>query len=335
MRILVADDSPVIRKAVSVMLTEAGYDVVTAEDGIQTIQSFYQDRPDLVVLDIQMPRMTGYMACRLLKEDWTTAHIPILILTAHDSAEDRYWAEKSGADGYLTKETLSDQLVAAIKSASVSRALSELSGTVPESQELDQIDVLARVTEMLDRKLFESTIANDLMTLTARSFDLDASAEEILFILRRFLAYDVGAISIVDEPTVMVRADKPVTAAALKLFTERALTDLSERQSGRLDERSVRIRVFGAGEGDDGLDVPEGWPSIFSSPLRFRQEVVGMLTLASATPNAFTPQMARTLRTVESPVATVVDSAIHQRRRMQEEARQSLSSLYSFDDLDS
>ncbi len=106
MKILVADDSPVIRTAVSVILNEAGFEVVTAEDGIDTIQKFYAERPDLLVLDIQMPKMTGYMAARLLKEDWSVAHVPILILTAHDSAEDRYWADKSGADGYLTKETL-------------------------------------------------------------------------------------------------------------------------------------------------------------------------------------------------------------------------------------
>ncbi len=111
MRILVADDSPVIRTAVSVILEDAGYEVVTAADGIETIQKFYEEQPDLVVLDIQMPNMTGYMACRLLKEDWSVAHIPILILTAHDSAEDRYWADKSGADGYLTKEALGDALL--------------------------------------------------------------------------------------------------------------------------------------------------------------------------------------------------------------------------------
>ena len=59
MKILIADDSPVIRTAVTVILDDAGYEVVTAEDGIETIQKFYSERPDLLVLDIQMPNMTG------------------------------------------------------------------------------------------------------------------------------------------------------------------------------------------------------------------------------------------------------------------------------------
>ena len=126
MRILVADDSPVIRAAVSSLLREAGYEVALAEDGIEAIQEFYSQPPDLVLLDIKMPRMSGYVACRLIKEDWSVAHIPILILTALDSAEDRYWSEKSGADGYLTKESLGEELLSAIRTARATRALSEL-----------------------------------------------------------------------------------------------------------------------------------------------------------------------------------------------------------------
>lgn len=332
MKILVADDSPVIRAALTSILEEQGYEVESAEDGIETIQKFYSERPDLVVLDLQMPRMTGYMACRLLKDDWSSAHIPVLILTAHDSTEDRYWADKSGADGYLTKEELGDDLLSAIKSALVSRALSELGGTETPSHDLEETDVLSRLTEMLDRKLFESTIANDIMTLSARSYDLEGTANEILFIIRRFVGYDIAAVSVVNEPTVMVRADRPIAESAIDSFVDQATTDLKERAGSSINPGDLRVVVSESDRQMEAVEVDGAWPSVFSTTLRLRNQIVGTLTLASVHGQAYGPQVARTLRTIESSVATVVDSALQHRRRMQDEARQSLSSLYSFEE---
>ena len=76
MKVLIADDSPVIRHAVSALLNGAGIEAITAEDGIEAIRKFYSELPDLVLMDIQMPRMTGYVACRLLKEDWAGLELP-------------------------------------------------------------------------------------------------------------------------------------------------------------------------------------------------------------------------------------------------------------------
>lgn len=329
MKILVADDSPVIRTAVSVILQDAGFEVVMASDGIETIQKFYEDRPDLVVLDIQMPKMTGYMACRLLKEDWSVAHIPILILTAHDSAEDRYWADKSGADGYLTKEFLGEELLSAIKSASVSRALSEIGGVVAaESEALDQVDVLARVTQMLDRKLFETTIVNDIVTMATRAMDLRAALTETMFILRRFVAYDAAAVCLADQRVVAVRLDRTVDKSDLEAFTEAAGVEMIQRAArtyGFSDMTPWRCDTLNL---DESAGLADGWRSIFSIDLRVRGEVVGTLTLGAARPEAFSPQVARTLRTVEQAIATVINSVIHYQSAIEEEARRSLSSLY-------
>lgn len=329
MKILVADDSPVIRTAVSVILDDAGYDVVTAEDGIETIQKFYSERPDLLVLDIQMPNMTGYMAARLLKEDWSVAHVPILILTAHDSAEDRYWAEKSGADGYLTKETLGEDLLPAIKSASVSKALSELSGSEePDRLDLGQVDVLARVTAMLDRKLFETTIVNDIVTMATRAMDLRSTLTELMVILRRFVTFDAVAISLATEKITAVRLDRAVAELDLDAFVQQASMELVQRASVEYGFGDLAIWRCDTLELDDSAALDRGWASVFAIELRIRGDLLGTLTVASARPNAFSPQTARTLRTVEYPLATVIDSAIHYQRSIENEAKRSLSSLY-------
>jgi DNA-binding response OmpR family regulator len=326
-KILVADDSPVIRAAVGSLLKEAGYEVITAEDGIEAIQQFYSQVPDLVLLDIKMPRMSGYVACRLIKEDWSVAHIPILILTALDSAEDRYWSEKSGADGYLTKESLGDELLTAIRSARASRALSELSTGEVEEQQLDQVDVLARVTELLDRKLFDATIVNDIVTMATRAADLPVTLQESLQILRRFVDYDLAGIALSAERRLATRSDSQLSRGEFDHFRTLAAGHLEQLASLSVSPDELGVWRFGEEEFVDG-DTGDGWPSFFAMALRSRGQVLGILAVASRKPGVFTPQVARTLRMVEFPLAAVIDSAYHHQKLLEQEARLSLSSLY-------
>ncbi len=331
MKILVADDSPVVRSAVSSLLTDAGYSVVTAENGIEAIQKFYGDPPDLVLMDISMPKMNGYVACRLIKEDWSVTHIPVLILTAHDSAEDRYWSEKSGADGYLTKEALGEELLAAIRSARASRALSELNRSEQSVQSLDQVDVLARVAELLDRKLFEMTIVNDIVTMSSRATDLRSSIGRSLEIIRRFVEYDVGGIAIVNEKVLAARCDRPLSRTDLEHF--RSLVGGHLEQVGSTTVRPDELTIWRTDNQDLAAEEEslEGWPSFFAMALRARGEVLGSLAMAARRPGLFTPQVARTLRLLEYPLATVLDSAYYHQKLLEQEARLSLSSLYDED----
>jgi CheY-like chemotaxis protein len=68
--VVIADDSPTLRRIVTSVLTREGFDVVTAEDGVEAVQAVFRTMPDAVVLDVQMPRVSGYVAARLLKDDW-------------------------------------------------------------------------------------------------------------------------------------------------------------------------------------------------------------------------------------------------------------------------
>lgn len=327
MKILVADDSPVIRAAVSSLLVDAGYEVVTAEDGIEAIQKFYSEPPDLVLLDIKMPKMNGYVACRLIKEDWSVAHIPILILTALDSAEDRYWSEKSGADSYLTKESLGDELLAAIHAARSSRALSELNRSEQAPQQLEEVDVMARVAELLDRKLFDATIVNDIVTMATRAMDLPATVQESLQILRRFVDYDVAGIALAAERRLAVRVDRPVARADFEHFRSLAAGHLEQLASLSVSPEELTVWRFDSEEFAPA-ETATGWPSFFAMGLRSRGQALGILAVASRRSGVFTPQVARTLRMVEFPIAAVVDSAYHHQKLLEQEARLSLSSLY-------
>src|SRR5579875_697118 len=148
--VVIADDSPTLRRIVTSVLTRDGFDVVPAEDGVTAVQQVFRTMPDAVVLDVQMPRISGYVAARLLKDDWQTADIPVILLTSLDAASDRYWGAQAGAERYLTKDFEAPQLVAAVREV---LALADRDGPAlrPEPVELTDDDVLSRVCDLLDR----------------------------------------------------------------------------------------------------------------------------------------------------------------------------------------
>src|SRR6266581_4750584 len=102
-KILVADDSPNIREILKLSLETDGYTVVLAEDGDQALAMVEQEKPDLVIMDIMMPRVNGFQVCRRLKGDRATHDLPVIMLTAKSGDQDVFWGKDCGADEYMTK----------------------------------------------------------------------------------------------------------------------------------------------------------------------------------------------------------------------------------------
>ena len=102
-RILVVDDEIYIVHILDFSLGMEGYEVVTALDGEQALEKAKADRPDLIVLDIMMPKLDGYETCKLLKADEATKHIPVILLSAKGRNVDQKIGFEVGADDYITK----------------------------------------------------------------------------------------------------------------------------------------------------------------------------------------------------------------------------------------
>ncbi|MGF1576138.1 MAG: response regulator transcription factor [Cyanophyceae cyanobacterium] len=113
--ILVVEDNRTYQEMISELLKENGMDVVTASDGIEAMEKVKTVIPDLVVLDVVMPRMNGYEVCRELKGDPRTQSVLIVMCSTKDQEFDRHWANKQGADAYVTKPFRPQELVATIK----------------------------------------------------------------------------------------------------------------------------------------------------------------------------------------------------------------------------
>jgi DNA-binding response OmpR family regulator len=102
-KILVVDDSPSTVDIAKMLLKRRNYEVVTAEDGEQGLKKAREENPDLIILDIGLPKMEGHEVCRLLKSDEKYKKIPIIIFTVKESLEYKKICKEAGADFYLTK----------------------------------------------------------------------------------------------------------------------------------------------------------------------------------------------------------------------------------------
>ncbi len=110
-KVLVVDDEVYILHILDFSLGAEGYEVITAADGEQAIEKALNDKPDLIVMDIMMPKLDGYETCRRLKEMPETKHIPVLLLTAKGRDVDRKKGFEVGADDYNTKPFSPNKLI--------------------------------------------------------------------------------------------------------------------------------------------------------------------------------------------------------------------------------
>jgi len=113
--VLVADDDPDILELVSFRLERSGYDVVQARDGEDALRLATEAQPDLAVLDVMMPKLTGYDVTRQLREQESTSHMPVILLTARVQEADVARGFESGADDYLKKPFSPQELRARVQ----------------------------------------------------------------------------------------------------------------------------------------------------------------------------------------------------------------------------
>ena len=112
---MVVDDSQTIRKTAETLLGRAGYEVVSAQDGFEALALVAQHSPDLIFIDIMMPRLDGYQACALIKGNRQYAKTPVIMLSSKDGLFDRARGRLVGSDQYLTKPFTRDELLAAVE----------------------------------------------------------------------------------------------------------------------------------------------------------------------------------------------------------------------------
>lgn len=159
-RILLVDDEPLILKGLRYTLEQEGYDILTAADGEEALQVFFEQQVDLVLLDVMLPKMDGIQVCQRIRE---TSNVPILMLTAKGEDMDKILGLEYGADDYMTKPFNILEVKARIKTV-LRRA------TQPSANEEKKV---IRVHDMEVNIVNRSvTLGGKEIRLTAKEFDL-------------------------------------------------------------------------------------------------------------------------------------------------------------------
>ncbi len=162
-RILVIDDDPAISELVSINLEMAGYDVSQAEDGIKGQALALQLQPDLIMLDLMLPKLDGFTVCQRLRRDERTADIPVLMLTALGQTQDKVDGFNAGADDYLTKPFEVEEMLARV------RALLRRTERIPS---IYRSEILNYGPLTLVPERFEAVWFNKTIKLTHLEFEL-------------------------------------------------------------------------------------------------------------------------------------------------------------------
>jgi CheY-like chemotaxis protein len=114
-KILIVDDTQADRSSLERIVSDAGHRVVLAVSGAQAIESAKRDKPDLILMDVNMPEIDGFAATRMLKADMETKHIPIVFVSGKNQKADVAWGQMLGAKGYVTKPYSREQILAQLQ----------------------------------------------------------------------------------------------------------------------------------------------------------------------------------------------------------------------------
>jgi len=326
-KILLADDSPTIVSIVKSILEGEGYKVSTALDGVEAIDKVYRENPDLILLDILMPKMNGYQVCRLLKEDGDTAHIPVIMLTASDQKSDEFWGLHTGANSYLTKDLefsrLSQTVQGVLKGSSEGK---KPKGPLKKMISTEQI--LSQVNDLLDRKLFESTIINEIGRLATSIHNYDETLRSILSLLARIIDYHIAGLLITEgwEESLTLNLNGMVSEDLIEEFKSRMMKLIREEMDKEI-KPDLRVRVF-----DDGFEKRKdeaNLRSFHSIPLKARDSLMGILSIGSIKENAFSQESLRTLELITNHASIVIDNASLYQRIERLSITDGLTGLYN------
>ena len=281
-RILVVDDSPLVLEVISKFLNDKGYETFTARNGIEAIEKAFREVPDLIILDVMMPKMNGYQSCRLLKSDPETRNIPIIMLTTKDQTSDKYWGVKTGADAYLSKESEQTMLLKTVETLIPKRQdIPSKKPLIRESSLINTVDVVSKVNDLLDKNLFDATVLNEMSLLIEKGVeDFKGTVDIVMGTLAKILDFNVAVIVTIEEHDIgcFYKINYPVSEQYLKQVQE--YTNNYLKANNIYLSHALATTVFDADKIKQTSDVKEQEIGFFDVAIRHIDRWSGLIILA-------------------------------------------------------
>ena len=279
-KVLIADDSPLVLRMIEKMLEGAGFSVDTAKDGIEAIEKAFSSAVDLIILDVMMPRMNGYQACRLLKAEPSTREVPVVILTSKDQPGDRFWGIQTGADHYVTKDADPQRILELVKTVAAAQAARQRQQPPREVRHSTSVDILSKVNDLLDRKLFEATLLTEIGRVARSLVHFDETFTSVMGIIARVVDYTIGAMAFVEDEDleVVLVLQRQVAPAVVEETKARVLEAVAQRRGGVFTK--VQARLFAPGGSEPHLPAETNMGGFVPYPIETNGRLTGLLALA-------------------------------------------------------
>jgi len=313
--VLVVDDQPANVKLLEQLLTLSGYSVSTALSGAEGLQRIAERKPDLVLLDVVMPGMSGYEVCRAIRANAQTQLLPVVMVTALDPAGERVKGIDAGADDFLSKPINQQEILARVKSllriASLHRKVQEQAGQLAEwnarleqrvQEQLAQLERLSRLRRFLSPKVADLIVAGQLddplatrrkevtiMFVDLRGFTAfseSAEPEDVMGVLReyqgevgRLVSRHDGTVEHFAGDGVMLIFNDPAPLPDPALSAVRMALDLRESVAGLARSWSKLGYQLGC-----GIGIAQGFATIGAIGYEGRQDygVIGAVNNLAA-----------------------------------------------------
>lgn len=179
-RILLAEDSPTVQAYFQAVLESAGFEVVTAADGLAAAEAFFRTVPDAIVSDVEMPLLNGYHLCRLIKHEPDTRDVPFVLLTSLTEARYKFWGLEVGADRYVLKEEAEEKLIPTLQELFVNPPFNKEAVRRLGHQYGTASNIMGSLNRMLDEKLFYLTLVNSLTSLAFQNLSFNQIVQQVL-----------------------------------------------------------------------------------------------------------------------------------------------------------